>query len=249
MKISSHRLFDAAFRRNGNLRLIRLFQHLISVLYLRGINTETCGPELMTSVEIMMILKEKTVGIAGCGGLGSNCAVALARAGVGELVIADFDVVDESNLNRQYYFRDQIGMLKVSALKNNLERINPFIDVSAIDLRLSPPDIPKYFSGCDVIVEAFDDAGMKQMLIDTVLNQMPEKFLVTGVGMAGWGDNNSIRTRISDKLVICGDETNEVSADVPAIAPRVGVVANMQANAVLEILLGKNPFQEIRTCF
>jgi sulfur carrier protein ThiS adenylyltransferase len=200
----------------------------------------------MTFDEIRSILKFKSVGIAGCGGLGSNCAVALARAGVGTLVIADFDVIVESNLNRQYFFHDQIGMLKVFALKKNLERINPYIKVHAFDLRLCPSDIVEIFSRCDVIVEAFDKAEMKQMIVDAVSNHLPEKYLVLGVGMGGWGDNNSIRTRSSGNLVICGDEMNEVSDQNPPIAPRVGVVASMQANAVLDILLGKNPEQEVR---
>lgn len=197
--------------------------------------------------EIRKVLRTKTVGIAGCGGLGSNCAVALARAGVGKMVIADFDVIVENNLNRQYFFHDQIGLLKVFALKSNLERINPEIKIHAFDLRLCPSDIVEIYSHCDVIVEAFDKAEMKHMIIDAVSSHLPDKPLVVGVGMAGWGDNNSIHTRSSGKLVICGDEMNEVSETNPPIAPRVGIVANMQANAVLEILLGNNPEQKIKT--
>lgn len=200
----------------------------------------------MTFEEIRKHLKNKSVGIAGCGGLGSNCAAALARAGVGTLVIADFDVIVESNLNRQYFFYDQIGMLKVFALKSLLERINPRIRVHAFDLRLCPSDVVEIFSGCDVIVEAFDKAEMKHMIIDAVSNHLPGKPLVVGVGMAGWGDSNSIRTRHSGNLVICGDEMNEVSEMNPPVAPRVGIVANMQANAVMELLLGKNPDQKTR---
>lgn len=197
----------------------------------------------MTFEDIQKELRNKTVGIAGCGGLGSNCAVALARAGIGTMVIADFDVIVESNLNRQYFFYDQIGMLKVFALKSNLERINPGIRVHAFDIRLCPSDIVEIFSRCDVIVEAFDKAEMKHMIIDAVSSHLPGKSLVVGVGMAGWGANNAIHTRESGHLVICGDELNEVSEVNPPIAPRVGIVANMQANAVLEILLGKNPDQ------
>lgn len=100
----------------------------------------------MVFEEIRKVLRTKTVGIAGCGGLGSNCAVALARAGVGKMVIADFDVIVENNLNRQYFFQDQIGLLKVFALKSNLERINPGIKVHAFDLRLCPSDIVEIYS-------------------------------------------------------------------------------------------------------
>lgn len=198
----------------------------------------------MTFEEIKKVLGSKTIGIAGCGGLGSNCAAALTRVGVGALVIADFDVIVESNLNRQYYFHDQIGMLKVFALKQNLLMINPHVKVHAFDIRLCISDIVEIFRGCDVIVEAFDKAEMKHMIIDAVHTHLPGKHLVMGIGMAGWGDNDIIHCRASDKLTVCGDESNEVSDQNPPLAPRVGVVANMQANAVLEILLGKNPLSK-----
>jgi len=194
----------------------------------------------MTFDEVKQVLKTKTVGIAGCGGLGSNCAVALARVGIGRLVIADFDLVEMGNLNRQFYFYDQIGMLKVSALKQNLFRINPDVRVNTFDIRLCQSDIIEIYSKCDVIVEAFDKPEMKYMIMEAVHNFLPDKYLVMGVGMAGWGDNNMIRTRKSGKLIICGDELNAIDKNCPPMAPRVGVVANMQANAALEILLGSN---------
>ena len=194
----------------------------------------------MTFDEIRRKLKNKTVGIAGCGGLGSNCAIALARVGIGALTIADFDLIIESNLNRQYFFYEQIGQLKVFALKKNIQMVNPRVKVRAFDIRLCQSDIIEIFRTCDVIVEAFDRSEMKQMIIETVHNHMPDKYLVVGVGMAGWGKNELIHTRRSDKLIICGDEQNEISEQLPPLAPRVGIVANMQANAVLEILLDAN---------
>ncbi|MFA5971749.1 MAG: sulfur carrier protein ThiS adenylyltransferase ThiF [Lentimicrobiaceae bacterium] len=197
----------------------------------------------MTFEQIKQVLKTKTVGIAGCGGLGSNCAVALARVGVGRLVLADFDLVQEGNLNRQFYFYDQIGILKVAALKQNLFRINPDVRVNTFEIRLCESDIIEIYNQCDVIVEAFDKPEMKYMILDTVHKYMPEKYLVMGVGMAGWGDNNLIHSRQAGKLIICGDEINAVDTECPPLAPRVGVVAYMQANAVLEILLGANEQQ------
>ena len=134
-------------------------------------------------------------------------------------------------------------MLKVSALKQNLFRINPDVRVNAFDIRLCQSDIIEIFSKCDVIVEAFDKPEMKYMILDAVHNYLPEKFLVMGVGMAGWGGNNLIHSRQSDKLIICGDEKNAISEKCPPLAPRVGIVANMQANAVMEILLGTNEHQ------
>ncbi|HON18629.1 MAG TPA: sulfur carrier protein ThiS adenylyltransferase ThiF [Salinivirgaceae bacterium] len=184
-------------------------------------------------------LSSKKVGIAGSGGLGSNCAVALARVGVGHLVITDFDKVEESNLNRQYYFYDQIGMQKVDALEVNLLRINPLLQITKYDVKLTPSNIPEIFADCDVVVEAFDQASQKQMLIETILLHYPEKFLVAASGLAGWGGNEKIIQNTFGNFYICGDLETEVSDDLPPLAPRVGVVSNMQANIVLEILLGK----------
>ncbi len=187
--------------------------------------------------QIKNILQKKTIGIAGCGGLGSNCAVALARVGVGKLIIADFDVVEKNNLNRQYYFFNQIGKKKVIALKDNIKIINSEVNVRAYDIKLNPKNLIKIFSSCDIIVEAFDLAEMKQMIIETVLSEMPGKPIISGLGVAGWGDNDSIKTRQVGDLYICGDEKTETSENMPPMAPKVGIVANMQANLVLEILL------------
>ena len=183
------------------------------------------------------ILKTKCVGIAGCGGLGSNCAVALARVGIGKLVIADFDVIIESNLNRQYFFYDQIGQKKAYALRENINKINPSVIVKAHDIKLNSQEIIKLYKNCDVIVEAFDLAEMKQMIIETVLAEMPDKYIVSGMGLAGWGGNNLLTTKQYGKLFICGDSENEVSDEFPPLAPRVCIVANMEANQVMEILL------------
>lgn len=187
--------------------------------------------------QIKEILKDKIVGIAGCGGLGSNSAVALARVGVGTLILADFDVIEESNLNRQYYFHHQIGKKKVVCLKENILLINPKTHILAHDKKLNGEDFYRIFKDCDVIVEAFDRAEMKQMIIETVIDEMPKTPLVIGLGMAGWGDSNTIHSRKVDNLYICGDEKSEVSEELPPLAPRVGMVANMQANTVLELLL------------
>jgi sulfur carrier protein ThiS adenylyltransferase len=191
----------------------------------------------MTFDQIKNILKDKTVGIAGAGGLGSNCAISLVRVGLGNIILADFDVVSETNLNRQYYFRDQIGMKKVMSLRDNLLRINPDLNIDVFDEMLTPGNIPMLFHNCDIIVEAFDMADQKEMLIETVLTHFPEKPLVVGLGMAGWGMNDTIKVRQIDNMYICGDEVSEIGPELPPIAPRVGIVANMQANVVLEILL------------
>jgi sulfur carrier protein ThiS adenylyltransferase len=188
--------------------------------------------------EIKTHLGKFRVGIAGAGGLGSNCAIALARSGVGTLVLSDFDVIEEPNLNRQYFFTDQVGIMKTIALKENIARINPEVFVIIHQKRLDRTNIPEIFSGCNVIVEAFDRSDMKEMLIETVQLKMHGTPLVVGSGMAGWGKSEDIRCRkIDDTLYVCGDESSEVSDNMPPMAPRVGMVANMQANVVIEILM------------
>jgi len=188
--------------------------------------------------EIKAHLGKFRVGIAGAGGLGSNCAVALARSGIGTLVLSDFDAIEEDNLSRQYYFTDQVGMMKTVALKENISRINPRVFVIIHQKRLDRTNIPEIFSGCNVIVEAFDRSDMKEMLIETVQMKMRRTPLVIGSGMAGWGKNDDIRCRkIDDTLYVCGDESSEASENLPPMAPRVGIVANMQANIVIEILM------------
>lgn len=194
----------------------------------------------MRFAEIQEHLRSFRVGIAGAGGLGSNCAVALARTGVGTLVISDFDKVERENLNRQHYFTDQVGMMKTVALKENLARVNPDVFVIIYQKKLDRENIPEIFAGCDVVVEAFDRAEMKEMLIETVLQKMPGTVVVTASGLAGWGRSNDIRHRkIDDTLHVCGDEESETGDDMPPMAPRVGITASMQANVVTEILLNK----------
>ncbi len=189
--------------------------------------------------EIQRVLETKVVGIAGCGGIGSNAAVALARVGVGKLVIADFDTIEETNLNRQYYFYDQIGLQKALTLKDNIQRINPSVHVDAHVVSLDPKSVTALFSRCDIILEAFDKAEMKEMIIETILSLMPKKPLISGVGMAGWGRNETLSVERHGNLFIVGDRQSEANEEYPPLAPRVGVVANMMANIVVDIFLGK----------
>ena len=188
--------------------------------------------------QIRAILSQKTIGIAGAGGLGSNCAVSLLRSGVGKLIIADFDVVSDANLNRQFYFHDQIGERKVDALRDNLLRICPFASLQMHNIKVTPQNISLLFSTCDVVVEAFDLAEQKQMLIEYMLTNHPDIPLVAASGLAGWGGTEMLRIQRSGSLYICGDESSEVSEENPPLAPKVNIVSNLQADTVLGILLG-----------
>lgn len=190
--------------------------------------------------EIEDHLRKFRVGVAGAGGLGSNCAAALARSGIGTLVLSDFDNVELENLSRQYYFVSQVGMQKTSALRENLIRIRPEIKIIAYNEKLNAKNIPVVFAECDIIVEAFDKAEMKEMLIKTVQQSLPGVPLIVGSGLAGWGNSDKLRCRkIDETLYVCGDELSETSEDLPPMAPRVGIVASMQADTVVEILMNK----------
>ena len=184
------------------------------------------------------ILESAVVGIAGAGGLGSNCAMHLVRAGVKKLVIADFDVVGESNLNRQFFFRDQLGRKKVDALAENLRRIEPDLSLDLRDVRLAPDNIDWTFSGCSVIVEAFDSADAKSMLLHALLPL--GKPIVSASGIAGWGRSLAIgQRRIGKNLILIGDTSSDVSNGLAPFSPRVGIAAAMEANAVVSLLLGE----------
>jgi sulfur carrier protein ThiS adenylyltransferase len=187
--------------------------------------------------EIKRKLKTKTVGIAGCGGLGSNCAVALARVGIGRLIIADFDKIEESNLNRQYFFWDQIGKIKSDTLKENIERINPEVEVISHHVFVDESNFAEIFRNCDLVIEAFDRSESKEMIVKAMSKFFPDKTLIMGIGISGWGQNDSINETRYHNLIICGDQKSEVSDELAPLAPRVGIVANMQANVALEILL------------
>jgi sulfur carrier protein ThiS adenylyltransferase len=191
----------------------------------------------MTRDVYRSLLANKKVGIAGCGGLGSNCAAALARAGVGSLLIADFDIVSEANLDRQFYFRDQVGMVKVEALSVNLRRIDPGLRVEALELRLDAEAIVRIFAGCDVLVEALDSAEAKAMLIEAAIAGLIGVPIVAASGIAGFGRSEAIRLRRLGTLWLVGDLESEVGPESPPMASRVGIAASMQADAVLEILL------------
>jgi sulfur carrier protein ThiS adenylyltransferase len=182
-------------------------------------------------------LKNAVVGIAGLGGLGSNVAIALARTGVGRLIIADFDKVELSNLTRQQYFTDQIGKIKTDAMLENLRRINPNVKIDAHHVRLTADNVPQIFADADVIAECFDKAEEKQMIVQTVLSKM-DKPIVTVSGLAGYGNSNAIRTRrISDRLILVGDCESGIDSVNILTAARVGIAAAHQANAIIEIIM------------
>ena len=181
-------------------------------------------------------LQSKTVGIAGCGGLGSNIAVSLVRAGIGRLILADFDIVEASNLNRQHYFQKDIGRVKVEALREHLQAIHSYTKIHIHHLRLVPENIPVLFQEADLLIEAFDIAESKQWLIETWVSAFPEKPIIVGSGLAGAGRTNDLKVKKNGNIYLCGDGESEM--DMGLCSARVCLAANMQANAAIALLIG-----------
>lgn len=187
--------------------------------------------------KIQNIFESATVAVCGLGGLGSNIAFALARAGIGKLILIDFDIVDITNLHRQQYKASQIGMNKTDALRDNLLEIAPYVTLETHSVRISENNAEELLKNADVICEAFDDAESKAMLVNLVLERMPEKYLVAASGMAGFGSANTIQTRrISKRFYLCGDGESDVQSEGSLVASRVMLCAAHQAHTVLRIL-------------
>lgn len=190
--------------------------------------------------EAVQKLQNACVGIAGLGGLGSHIAVFLARMGVGKLVLADFDRVDVTNLHRQQYFVEQVGLLKTEALADTLRKIDPWIQLELHPVWLTPENLPTIFGSCPILCEAFDKAEEKAMLLETVLTELPHTTVVSGSGMAGIGSVNEIQTRKAmNRLYLCGDGETDVAEYGSLFASRVAVCAGHQAHIVLRLLLGE----------
>lgn len=186
---------------------------------------------------VFNILKNSKVAIAGCGGLGSNIAVSLARVGVGNIILCDYDIVEPSNLNRQQYFIEDIGKFKVDALKDILLKVNPFINIKTYKVFLDENNIENLLKDSDIILEAFDKAKYKAQLSNIVLTKMKDKYLITGSGIAGYFDSNLIKTKkVNERFFICGDFINEAKIGSGLMSPRVGIVANHMANEAVRIL-------------
>lgn len=184
-------------------------------------------------------IKSAHVAIAGLGGLGSNVAVMLARAGVGSLHLVDFDRVEGSNLNRQIYKMKHLGMEKTEALTEEIREINPYIRIAADTVKVTEENAGEIFAADKIICEAFDAAENKAMLVSTLLSGLPEAVIVAGSGMAGFGSGNRIRTRKRmRRLYLCGDEISDIADGICLMAPRVTLCAAHQANMILRLILG-----------
>ena len=185
-------------------------------------------------------LRAARVGVAGAGGLGSNIAVMLARSGVGHLVIADFDVVDESNLNRQHYFRRHLGRPKVEALAEQLRAIDPAVSVETHRTRVTEANARELFAACPIVCEAFDNPEAKALLVEQLLTDPAGPVVIAGNGMAGTGPAAEIATRrVGRRLYLCGDGVSDVGGGAALFAPRVALCAAQQALLAVRLILGE----------
>ena len=188
--------------------------------------------------EMRTKLRNARVAVAGLGGLGSNIAVMLARSGIGELLLVDFDTVDVTNLNRQMYLIPQLGKPKAEALPEILYQINPYLTYRSVCIKVTPDNVKELFSEYPIVCEAFDKPDQKAMLVRELLMQCPKTIVVSGNGMAGYADANEIRTcQVMKRLYVCGDQSTDVGNGIGLIAPRVAVCAAHEANKVLQLIM------------
>ena len=188
--------------------------------------------------EMQVKLHNAKVAIAGLGGLGSNIAVMLARSGVGQLLLVDYDVVDVTNLNRQMYYIQHIGKPKAQALPEILYQINPYSNYQSCSVKVTERNVHELFSQYPIVCEAFDAPDQKAMLVRKVLTQCPNTTVVSGNGMAGYGDINEIQTsRKMRHLYVCGDQHTDVGEGIGLMAPRVAACAAHEANKVIQLIM------------
>jgi sulfur carrier protein ThiS adenylyltransferase len=190
------------------------------------------------SSDIKDKIKQAVIGIAGCGGLGSNAAIALARIGVKKLVISDFDKVEPSNLNRQQFFISDIGKNKTDSLATYINKINPFVEVEKHTIKLSKKNIFNIYKDCPIVIEAFDQVSEKSMIVEAFGDKrFINKYLITASGLAGFSSSNLIKTnKLSNNIFICGDNKNEGNEKNGLMAPRVMIAAGHQANIAVSLI-------------
>ena len=181
------------------------------------------------------------VAICGLGGLGSRVAELLTRAGVGYLRLIDFDRLEATNLNRQWYFMEQLGRYKAEALADNLRRITPYAELDVHTVRITEDNLASLLADVDVIVEAFDNATCKAMLVNGVREQFPRCHLVAASGMAGFASANAMRVRrLSENFYLCGDGRSAADAGDGLYGARVNICSALEALVVLQLLAGES---------
>lgn len=195
--------------------------------------------ERIAQAELRERLAGKSVAILGCGGLGSNCAVMLVRAGVRSLTLVDFDVVEAENLNRQMFFVEQVGEPKVEALASTLRRIEPDVSLRLVRDCIDAGNLGGMVEGADVIVEAVDSVEIKALILNCCAGEVPDVPVVSASGLAGHGSANRIETvQLAENVWVAGDLESDIREGHALVASRVMIAAAHEAHAVIRLLLG-----------
>ncbi len=189
--------------------------------------------------EQLVTIQSKKIGIAGAGGLGSNVAMILVRSGFTKIEIFDYDSIDASNLNRQQYFINEIGLDKVGCLTEHLFNINPDIHIQSIKAKWTRDNAHSFFSNCDFIIEAFDQADWKYQFINYY--QPSGIPIISGNGMAGLFEKQPMFVRKLDNVYFVGDSTTDTALGHPPMAPRVTACAAKMAEIILDLTLEIKP--------
>ena len=180
--------------------------------------------------------------VVGCGGLANPAALYLAGAGVGELVLADDDAVELSNLHRQVAFRgDDVGQPKAGALKAQLQALNPDVTVHAHTLRVDADWLEREVAVATVVLDCTDNFATRQAINRAcVTHQVP---LVSGAAIRMDGQLAVFDLRQPDSACyacVYGDGTDGDLACSQAgiVGPVVGAIGTLQALAAMQVLLG-----------
>ena len=182
-------------------------------------------------------LQAAKVAIVGLGGLGSNVALWLARLGVGQLLLYDFDKVELSNLNRQYYFLEDVGQYKAIALLRHLKAVNPYGNYCSEVVQLTEDNLAELLSEAHIVCEALDKPEAKALLVNGVLESFPDKYLVSASGLAGFASSASMQVRqVTPHFYLCGDGISDM-LQLPLCGARVGLCAAQEALTIARIIL------------
>lgn len=193
------------------------------------------GLELYLKENELNAIRKAKVGIAGCGGLGSNTAHALVRLGFRNFHLIDYDIVEPSNLNRQFFFYKQLGETKCNALKDNLLQINPNLNIKTSSIKINSSNIHTLFDEYEIVVEGFDKPQYKKILLEEL---SASKKIISASGLGNYWNTDAIVTHeLGENLTIIGDLTSDVESGVSPLSPGVFTSSAKQAGAVLKMVL------------
>ncbi|EFW12286.1 molybdopterin synthase sulfurylase [Serratia symbiotica str. Tucson] len=184
-------------------------------------------------------LKASRVLIVGLGSLGCTAALYLAAAGVGHLVLVDFDSITLSNLQRQILHRDErIGMPKVESAQLELSAINPHIRIDAINDQLDDKHMAAHIAACDLLLDCSDNVATRDRL--NRLCHAQRKALVSGAAIRLEGQLSVFTYQSGEPCYRCLSrlfgENALTCVEFGIIAPLVGTIGSLQAMEAIKLL-------------